>query len=79
MQFQFNNFRSYFQSSHHQSWKSISKVGLGFMILGLVLELLKDIIISILSFLSITIGIIILIIAFRVWKLNHFHSNNIHY
>ncbi len=79
MQFQFNNFRNYFQSSQHQSWKPVAKVGCGFIIFALVIELLKDIIISILSFLSITIGIIILIVAFRIWKLNRFYSNNIHY
>ena len=78
MQFQFNTFKDYINPKQNQSWQPVAKVGLGFIILGFIAILLKEILIAILSFFLFAIGFIILIIAFRIWKLNDFYSNKIY-
>ena len=78
MQFEFNIFKNYINPNRNQSWKPVAKVGLGFILIGLILIVMKEIIIGILSFFLFVIGFIILIIAFRIWKLNDFHSNKIY-
>jgi hypothetical protein len=78
MQFEFNTFKNYINPNRNQSWEPVAKVGLGFILIGLILIIMKEIIIALLSFFLFAIGFIILIIAFRVWKLNNFHSNEIY-
>jgi protein-S-isoprenylcysteine O-methyltransferase Ste14 len=78
MQFQFNTFKDYINPKQNQSWQPVAKVGLGFILLGFIAILLKEILIAILSFFLFAIGFIILIIAFRIWKLNDFYSNKIY-
>jgi hypothetical protein len=78
MQFQYNNFKNYFSPHQNQSWQPVAKVGLGFIIIGFMAILLKEILIAILSFFLFAIGIVILIVAFRIWKLNSFYSNKIY-
>ena len=78
MQFEFNTFKNYINPNSNHSWKPVAKVGLGFILIGLILIIMKEIIIGILSFFLFAIGFIILIIAFRIWKLNDFHSNKIY-
>jgi protein-S-isoprenylcysteine O-methyltransferase Ste14 len=73
MQFQFNTFKDYINPKQNQSWQPVAKVGLGFILLGFIAILLKEILIAILSFFLFAIGFIILIIAFRIWKLNDFY------
>ena len=78
MKFQFNAFKDYLNPNPNQSWKPVAKVGFGFILFGFIAILLKEILIAILSFLLFSIGFIILIIAFRTWKLNNFYSNKIY-
>jgi len=78
MQFQFNTFKDYINPNQNRSWQPVAKVGLGFILFGFIAILLKEILIAILSFLLFSIGFIILIIAFRTWKLNNFYSNKIY-
>ena len=78
MQFQFNNFKNYFSPEQNRSWQPVAKVGLGFILFGYIAILLKEILIAILSFFLFGIGFIILIIAFRIWRLNNFYSNKIY-
>ena len=78
MQFQFNTLKDYINPKQNQSWQPVAKVGLGFILLGFIAILLKEILIAILSFFLFAIGFIILIIAFRIWKLNDFYSNKIY-
>ncbi|MBT6871054.1 MAG: hypothetical protein HN820_01480 [Candidatus Marinimicrobia bacterium] len=78
MQFQFNNFKNYFNPNQNRSWQPVAKVGMGFILFGYIAILLKEILIAILSFFLFTIGFIILIIAFRIWRLNSFYSKKIY-
>ena len=78
MQFQFNTFKDYINPKPNQSWQPVAKVGLGFILFGFIAILLKEILIVILSFFLFVMGFIILIIAFRIWKLNNFYSNEIY-
>jgi hypothetical protein len=75
MQFQFKNFKNYFSPEQNLSWQPIAKTGIGFILFGYIAILLKEILIAILSFFLFLIGFILLIIAFRIWYLNSFHSN----
>ena len=79
MQFQFNNFKNYFNPNQNRSWQPVAKVGMGFILFGYIAILLKEILIAILSFFLFTIGFIILIIAFRIWRLNSFYSKKIYW
>ena len=78
MQFQFNNFKNYFNPNQNRSWQPVAKVGMGFILFGYIAILLKEILIAILSFFLFAIGFIILIIAFRIWRLNSFYSKKIY-
>jgi hypothetical protein len=78
MEFQFNTFKNYFNPGQNRSWQPIAKVGLGFILFGFIAILLKEILIAILSFCLFGIGFLILILAFRIWKLNRFYSNQIY-
>ena len=78
MQFEFKTFKNYINPNRNQSWKPVAKVGLGFILIGFISIIMKEIIIAILSFFLFMIGFIILIIAFRIWKLNNFYSNEIY-
>ena len=50
------------------------KLGIGLILFGFVLYLLKELLIGLISFILIFIGFIFIIKAFKIWKLN----NNIH-
>ena len=78
MQFQFNTFKDYTNPNLNQSWQPVAKVGLGFILFGFIAIFLKEFLIAILSFFLFAMGFIILIIAFRIWKLNNFYSNEIY-
>ncbi|MBC8312452.1 MAG: hypothetical protein H8E72_09095 [Candidatus Marinimicrobia bacterium] len=78
MQFQYNNFKNYFNPNQNRSWQPVAKVGVGFILFGYIAILLKEILIAILSFFLFAIGFVILIVAFRIWKLNSFYTNNIY-
>ena len=78
MHFQYNNFKNYFNPNQNRSWQPVAKVGVGFILFGYIAILLKEILIAILSFFLFAIGFVILIVAFRIWKLNSFYTNNIY-
>jgi|TARA_B110000467_G_scaffold99530_1_gene90116 hypothetical protein len=76
MPFQFKNFKNYFSPDQSICWQTVAKTGIGFILFGYIAILLKEILIAILSFFLFSIGFILLIIAFRLWYLNSFHSSN---
>tara|TARA_B110000438_G_scaffold271641_1_gene289693 strand:+ start:781 stop:1050 length:270 start_codon:yes stop_codon:yes gene_type:complete len=78
MSFQFNTFKNYINPNQNRSWQPVARLGLGFILFGFIAILLKEVLIAILSFFLFAIGFIILIIAFRIWKLNNFYSNKIY-
>ena len=78
MNFQMNSFSNYFKQGMSRSWITLVKIGLGFLVVGTLILLLKEFIIAILSALFFLIGFLILIAAYKAWRLNHFHSNKIY-
>ena len=78
MQFQFNAFRNYLTPESGKSWQPIAKTGLFFIIFGYIAILLKEILIFLISFGLFSVGVICLYVAFKIWKLNNFYSNNIY-
>ena len=67
------NFNQYFNSGSNQSWKSIAKVGVILIAIGLLIFLLKELIIGILSVIFIGLGIYFLIVAFNLWNSNQLY------
>ena len=49
MQFEFNTFKNYINPNRNQSWQPVAKIGLGFILIGLILIIMKEIIIAILK------------------------------
>ncbi len=68
----FNNFGSYFSPNRNSSWIPIAKVGGFLILLGLLILILKEVIIAILAAVSIGVGVFILSVAFRVWRVSKY-------
>ncbi|MBC8213339.1 MAG: hypothetical protein ISR90_05660 [Candidatus Marinimicrobia bacterium] len=65
----FESFSQYFDPKRNQSWIPVAKVGGVFVGIGLLILLLKELIIAILAAISIGIGVFILTVAFRIWRM----------
>ena len=52
-------------------FKFLLKAGFGFIAIGLLILLLKEIIILILASIFISIGAYLLFLAYRIWKIRH--------
>jgi hypothetical protein len=50
------------------AWLPVAKVGLGFILAGLLIMLLKELLIAIIAAGTIGIGLFILSVAWRVWR-----------
>ncbi len=59
-----------FSSSRANEFK-LAKIGIGFIFLGIVLYLLKELLIGLVSFILFIIGAGFLIKAFKVWRSNN--------
>ena len=71
--FSYNFPISIFSNSEFNEYQ-FAKIGIGLIILGIVLYLLKELLIGLISFLLFIIGIGFLIKAFKLWKSNnHIH------
>jgi len=70
IQFDYNAFTRNFSPYAHTYWMPVAKTGLGFILAGLLILLLKELLIAIISAAAIGIGIYILIIAWRIYRLN---------
>ena len=71
--FSYNFPISIFSNSEFNEYQ-FAKIGIGLIILGIVLYLLKELLIGLISFLLFIIGSGFLIKAFRLWKSNnHIH------
>ena len=68
----FNDFKNYFSPQKKSSWIPVAKVGAFFVLLGILILILKEIIIAILATLSIGLGLFILSVAFRIWKMSKY-------
>ena len=67
---EFFNINQYFNPDSNQTWKPIAKASAFFMVLGYVLYVLKELIVSILSVICIALGGYLLYLAFKLWKSN---------
>ncbi len=67
IQFDYNSFSQYFRPKVHSSWLPVAKVGGIFILIGLLVLLLKQLLIAVISAGLIGIGIFILTVAFRIW------------
>ena len=71
--FSYNFPISIFSNSEFNEYQ-FAKIGIGLIILGIVLYLLKELLIGLISFLLFIIGSGFLIKAFRLWRSNnHIH------
>lgn len=59
-----------FSSSQANEFK-LAKIGIGFIFLGIILYLLKELLIGLISFILFIIGAGFLIKAFKVWRSNN--------
>lgn len=64
----YDTFKQYFDPHANTAWMPVAKVGIGFILAGLLILLLKEIIIALIAAGTIGIGIFILTVAFRVWQ-----------
>lgn len=69
IQFDLNTFSRNFNPQFHSSWIPVAKIGLWFILGGMLIMALKELIIGLLSFAAIGIGIYLLIVAFRIYRL----------
>ncbi len=65
----FESFTQYFDPKRNQSWIPVAKVGGIFVVIGLLILLLKALIIAVMAAISIGIGVYILIVAYRIWRM----------
>ncbi|NQU66377.1 MAG: hypothetical protein HQ510_00405 [Candidatus Marinimicrobia bacterium] len=69
IQFDINSFSRNFSPSFHKSWIPVAKIGLGFIVAGFLIMLLKELIIGLLAFGAIGAGIYLLIVSYRIYRL----------
>jgi len=68
----YDTFSRNFNPHSHSTWVPVAKTGIGFVIAGLLILLMKEILVAALSTIAIGIGIYILIVAYRIYRLNRF-------
>ena len=64
----FDSFSDILRPSRHNSWVPVAKVGSIFILVGLLIFALKEIVIFFIASVFIFIGIVVLYIAFKIWK-----------
>ena len=70
IKFNYDAFSQNFTPHSHSTWIPVAKTGVGFIVAGLIILLLKELIVAVLSTIAIGIGIYILLVAFRIYQLN---------
>jgi len=68
LKYNYNSFKQYMDPAANSAWLPVAKVGLGFILAGLLIMLLKELLIAIIAAGTIGIGIFILTVAWRVWR-----------
>ena len=68
--FDFHKVSQYFDPSTSRMWMPVAKVGAGFILGGILIILLKELLIAILAAGLIGLGVFILSVAFRIWRSN---------
>ncbi len=67
-EYNYSTFKRYMNPAANSAWLPVAKVGLGFILAGLLILLLKELLIAIIAAGTIGIGVFILSVAFRVWR-----------
>jgi hypothetical protein len=70
IKFNYDTFSQNFTPHSHSTWIPVAKTGVGFILAGLIILLLKELLVAVLSTIAIGIGIYILLVAFRIYQLN---------
>ena len=70
--FNFESFSRNFNPHNHTVWLPVAKTGIGFILAGLLILLLKELLAAILSTLAFGIGIYIVVVAYRIYRMNEF-------
>ena len=70
IKFSYDAFSQNFTPQSHSTWIPVAKTGVGFIVAGLIILLLKELLVAVLSTIAIGIGIYILLVAFRIYQLN---------
>jgi hypothetical protein len=62
------SFFDYFSVKNNKSWIPVAKVGVAFLIVGILIELLQEIIIGLLAMVFFAIGLFLFVIAYKIWN-----------